>query len=96
MNKEDVIKIIENNMPHLKEQFCVKDIGLFGSFARGEHTDTSDIDILVEFESPIGFFDFIRLETFLSNALQRRVDLVTKRAIKASIKEETLKETFYV
>ena len=57
-------------------------MGLFGSVARGEQEKQSDIDILVEFSAPIGFFDFIRLENFLSELLGGKVDLVSKKAVK--------------
>lgn len=68
----------------------------FGSFARGEETEKSDLDILVEFDEPVGFFEFIRLEKFLSDVFNRKVDLVAKNAIKPAIKERVLNETIYV
>lgn len=95
MNKK-IRTILNNQLPFLKEQYHIKKIGIFGSFARNEQEKKSDIDILVEFNSPIGFFDFIRLENFLSEKLHRKVDLVTKKALKPAIKDEILKETIYV
>ena len=96
MNKEEILKKIKERLPVLKEQYHVKEIGIFGSATKGEETENSDIDILVEFSIPIGFFNFIRLENFLSEILGKKVDLVTKKAIKPVIKEEILKETVYV
>ena len=96
MNKEEILKKIKERLPVLKEQYHVKEIGVFGSAIKGEETENSDIDILVEFSIPIGFFNFIRLENFLSEILGKKVDLVTKKAIKPIIKEEILKETVYV
>jgi predicted nucleotidyltransferase len=58
--------------------------------------EESDIDIPVEFESPIGFFDFIRLESSLSKLLGRKVDLITRKAIKPAMKEEILEEVIYI
>jgi predicted nucleotidyltransferase len=96
MERERIIKIINSQLPALRDQYKVKRLGLFGSAARGEVGEESDIDILVEFESPVGFFDFIRLENSLSKLLGRKVDLISRKAIKPSIKEEILKEVVYV
>ncbi len=93
MKKEEVIKRIGEQLIFLREKYHVKEIGLFGSAARGEQEEGSDVDILVEFSSPVGFFDFIRLENFLSKILEGKVDLVSKKAIKPAIKDEILKET---
>jgi len=80
--------------PVLKDKFHVKKIGLFGSYARGEQTDESDIDILVEFSKPVGF-EFIELKFFLEDLLDKKVDLVTPNALKLQIKERIMKEVIY-
>lgn len=95
MNKT-IKEKINKELPNLKEKYPIKKLGVFGSFARGEQKKTSDIDVVVEFNSPIGFFDFIRLENSLSEILQKKVDLVSKKAIKPAIKKRVLKETIYV
>lgn len=87
---------IKDQLSILHEKYHVKKLGIFGSFARGEQNPESDIDMIVEFESPVGFFEFIRLENYLSETLGAKVDLVTERALKPSIKESVLKETVYV
>lgn len=87
---------IHEQLPLLKEKYHVKKIGIFGSFVRGEQKKGSDLDILVEFETPIGFFDFIRLENLLSRSLRKKVDLVSRRAIKPAVKKEIIKEVQYV
>ena len=98
MKRIDKIRTsLEKLKPILKERYQVETIGVFGSFARGEQTPKSDIDILVEFFEPntIDLFDFIRLEEFLSRKLGTKVDLVTKRALKPLIKDQILRETIY-
>ena len=55
---DEVRKIIERHRGELRERYGVKEIGIFGSFVRGEEREDSDIDILVEFEKPIGFLSF--------------------------------------
>lgn len=95
MNKE-IKEKLNNQLPLLKDKYHVKKVGIFGSFARGAEGKESDIDILVEFNSPIGFFDFIRLENFLSGILRKKVDLISRKAIKPAIKKDILKEVIYV
>jgi predicted nucleotidyltransferase len=84
-------KLLEQK-PLLAEKYKVKEIGIFGSFARGEQAEASDIDILVEFSEPISFFTFIDLEDHLSEILGVRVDLVSKKALKPHIGKNILEE----
>ncbi len=76
----------------LKKKYYVSKIGIFGSYARGEAGENSDIDILVEFEKPIGFFKFLELEEYLSDLLEIKVDIVSKKALKPHIGKNILKE----
>ena len=96
MSKEEILKKIEGENAFLKSEYHVKNIGVFGSVAREEETEKSDIDVLVEFASPIGFFQFIRLENYLSGILGRKVDLISKKAVKEAVREEIFKEVIYV
>jgi len=86
---------INQNLNHLRSKFKVKRIAVFGSTARGDNKKDSDIDIMVEFDEPIGFFAFIELENYLSKILGKDVDLTTKKALKPTIKNEILKEAVY-
>ncbi len=72
----DIIYILRRRDREIKELFQVKRIGLFGSFARGEENESSDVDIMVEFEQPT-FDNFMKLAFFLEDLLGRRVELVT-------------------
>jgi len=92
----EIKKIIGNNKHILKETYNVRQIGIFGSYTKGIPDRKSDIDILVEFSKPVNFFEFIRLEYFLSDLLGIKVDLVTKKALKPLIKNDILKQTVYV
>jgi len=94
-SKEDILKTMKKELPYLKEKFKVKSIGIFGSYARGEQTKTSDIDMLVEFDAPVGFFKFIDLENYLSKKLRVKVDLVTPDALKPLIKPQIIEEAVY-
>lgn len=80
----------------LAREYHVKRLGVFGSAARGRDTAKSDVDMLVSFSRLPGLFGFIRLEDYLSNLLNRKVDLATKNAIKPIIRERVLREVMYV
>lgn len=96
MNTNQVKTEIYNQLPYLTKKYHVKKLGVFGSMARNEARKESDVDVLVEFKSPIGFFDFIRLENYLTKTLGRKVDLVTKKALKPTIKDDILNDIVYV
>jgi len=95
---EEIKKILKQHKRELKEKYGVKEIGIFGSYVRGEQKKKSDIDILVEFyeDVEIGFLKFIELENYLSVLVGRKVDLVTKKALKPNIGRYILKEVVYV
>lgn len=73
----------------------MKEIGIFGSCVRGEKR-AHDIDILVEFAEPVGFFQFMDLEEYLESLLSAKVDLVSKKALKPYIGKHILEETIYL
>ncbi len=76
LTTSDVIKILKKEQPFLKTEFGVKRIAIFGSFAKGTQSAQSDIDILIEFEKPIGL-QFIRLADYLDKKLGRKTDILT-------------------
>jgi len=97
MKKFKEIKLLfEDNKKDLMERFKIKQIGIFGSYMRGEQKKTSDIDIIVEFEKLIGLFDFIGLKNYLSDLLKVNVDLIMKKGLKPRIGSKILKEVIYV
>lgn len=81
IGKKEILCLLRSHKPYLKEKYGVSRIGLFGSFARGDTTDKSDVDILVEFERPVGL-DYLRLASELEELIGMKVDLVTKKGIK--------------
>ena len=72
--------------------FGVSRVSLFGSFARDEARDDSDVDVLVEFNRPIGLFEFVRLRRELSQRVGREIDLVTTAALKPQLRDRILLE----
>ncbi len=93
---EEIEKIITTNRDELDKKFGLVKIGIFGSYVRNEQNEDSDIDILVEVNNPMGFVQFIRLETYLSELLKKKVDLVTPKALKPFIGKRILQEVHYV
>jgi len=88
--------IIKQNKNELYQEFKVQNLGVFGSYARGEQHETSDIDILVEFEETPDLFSFLRLEQYLENCLNIKVDLVRPSALRKELKGKILEEVVYV
>lgn len=93
---KDIEKVLKKSKPLLAEQYKVKDIGVFGSYVRGEQKETSDLDVLVEFNDRIGFFKFLELEEYLQELLQVNVDLVSRKALKPRIGQYILKEVVMI
>jgi uncharacterized protein len=89
---EDIKRVLLRNKAELRKRFKVKTIGVFGSYVRGEQKRQSDVDVLVEFEEPVGLFEFMDLEMYLTGLLGVKVDLVSKKALKPHIGERILKE----
>jgi len=90
--KEQILEILCGMKSELAANYCVKTIGIFGSVVRGEPHGRSDIDVLVEFDPPIGLFKFLELEELLSERLGGKVDLVSKKALKPEIGRRVLSE----
>ena len=88
-------QILENLKPELSERFHVSSIGIFGSVARNEMRSDSDVDIIVDFDQPIGI-GFIDLANFLEKQVNRSVDLVSKNGIKQPYFTAIEKEIIYV
>lgn len=95
--REQIEETLKKNLPFICEQFNVKSIGIFGSYAKDRQNEKSDVDILVEFEKGYkDLFNYIRLKTHLEHLFNAEVDLVMKEAIKPKLKETILKEVRYV
>ncbi len=88
------IDVLRSHEREIKERFAVRRIGLFGSFVRGEEKETSDVDILVEFEEPT-FRNFMNLAFFLEDLFGRRVDLLTPEGISYRIKPYVEREVVW-
>ena len=82
--------------PYLEKTYGVKRMGFFGSYVKGKQKIGSDIDLLVQFNKPVSFFEFIELEGYLTKKLGVKVDLVTDKALKPGIGKKILSEAVYL
>jgi len=95
MERKNVVEILTQNQTEMQE-WGVKSLALFGSVARDEANPESDVDILVEFNRPMGLFGLIELQTRLEELLGCKVDLGTPDSLKQRVREQILEDCFYV
>ena len=96
MKQDLVIQILKQKNAEMTKQFGVKSLLLFGSVARNESTSTSDVDLLVEFNRPVGYFGLFALQDYLEKLLGCPVDLGTPNSLKPYIKERVMGELIRV
>lgn len=91
-----IVKMLRLHDADVRERFKITEIGVFGSYVRGEQREDSDIDLLVEFEKGYKTFDnYMELKFFLEEILTSKIDLVIKTAIRDEIKQNILSEVTY-
>jgi predicted nucleotidyltransferase len=91
MERDEVLSLLKSHKRRLKK-FGVHSVSIFGSIVRNQARKNSDVDILVDFEKPVGLFEFARLKLYLEELLGREVDLVTPEALRKELREDILKE----
>ena len=89
---EEIRRELRTLLPELRRRYPVAALGVFGSYARGEQHEGSDLDLLVDFDGPIDFFRFIELEEEIGARLGVRVEIVSRPALKPRIGEHILAE----
>ena len=92
ITKEEVLQKLKALKPELRDHYRVREIGLFGSLIRGDQGEASDVDLLVDFEETADLFDLVRLADFLERQLQRKVDVVSRRALRPELRERVFKD----
>ena len=93
---EEIRELLQQHKEEFRQEYGLKEIGIFGSYIRGEQTEKSDLDLLVELEKPVGFVKFLKLENALSHLLGLRVEMVTRKALKPHIGKRILQEVRFV
>ena len=92
---QEIEQQIKSLKPFLEKEFTVDKIGYFGSYAKGNQDETSDLDIIVNYTGQLGW-KFFDLHEYLEDKLKLKVDLVTERSIKKRWREKVLSEVVYL
>lgn len=85
VGKTEIIEKLKSHKAEIQRKYPVESLGLFGSYARGEETESSDVDILVEFNEPVGI-EYIDLILELEKILSKPVDLIIKKNLYVEVK----------
>lgn len=96
MNREQVLSVLNGHRDEMRQRFGVKHLALFGSAARDELRDGSDIDLLVEFEGPPTFDGYMDLKDYLEALFGTKVDLATDAMIKPRLRRHIEKDLLRV
>ena len=96
MNKQQILNFLEKHKPELARRFAVRDLALFGSVARDEAGEKSDVDILVSFDGPATSARYFGLQFYLEDNLGRQVDLVTDKALRPELRSSVEHEAIHV
>jgi uncharacterized protein len=99
LTKETILKKLRENYSHLSSEYGLKRIGIFGSYAKGIQDERSDIDIIAEFESPIGL-KFVEFTEYLENIFGKKTDVLTPAGVEGirnpNIAQEVKETIIYV
>lgn len=96
MNKQQALALLSQHRDEIAKKFSVKHLALFGSTARGEAREDSDVDVLVEFEGPATFDGYMGLLFYLEGLLGRKVDLATVGGLKPRVRPNVEKDLIRV
>jgi uncharacterized protein len=96
MKRNEALRILLAHQDDLRDQFGVKSLSLFGSVARDESTEASDVDVLVEFLRPVGYFGLAALQERLERLFGCKVDLGTPGSLKPRLRARILEECIHV
>jgi len=95
MSREEIFRSLHEVRLELQRR-GVRSLAVFGSVALGNSSPESDLDVLVEFDRPVGLFDFMRLKFYLEQVVGCQVDLVTAEALRPALRDRILGEAIYV
>ncbi|MFN0013022.1 MAG: nucleotidyltransferase family protein [Saprospiraceae bacterium] len=96
MTLTDIKNTLTTLKPELHERFGVSEIGVFGSWVRGEQKDTSDIDVLVDFDRAVGLFEIMELQDYLEEMFKCKVDIAPRDSLRKYIGRQILSEVQYI
>ncbi len=93
---DEIKQILSDRKSWLCETYQITELGIFGSYARGEQTQDSDVDVLIDYKQAPTLFELVNLRDFLRDLLGLPVDVVTKNGLKPRIREQVLSEVIYL
>ncbi|MCK4763286.1 MAG: nucleotidyltransferase domain-containing protein [Candidatus Aminicenantes bacterium] len=98
MTKDEVLNFLKEKKDELKDKFDIEEIGLFGSYSRGDYNKKSDIDIVYVLKevNKFGFSEYLRLEELLSMQFKKKIELINYKYMNPIIKHNAKKEIIYV
>jgi len=96
MNRQEILDLFHAHIDDIQQRFEVKQLGLFGSAARDEMNEQSDIDVLVEFQGSATFAGYLGLKVYLAGLFGREVDLVTTTGLKPRVRPHVEKDLIRV
>ena len=96
MERDDILNLLRGHKATLARRFGVRDIALFGSFARNIATEHSDIDILVQFDGPATSKRYFGVQFYIEDLVGRPVDLVTDKALRAELRPAVERDAVHV
>jgi len=91
-NIKKIREVIKQHRDILAERYGVAIVGIFGSYVRGEHEESSDIDLLADILRPISLLEMVGAELYLSEVLEIKVDLVPKRSVREELRDSIFEE----
>ena len=97
MKRETILTQLRSHRDFLRSEFGVQSLALFGSLARDESRPDSDVDILIDFDRPVSYFDLFHVEDYLTQVLGvAKVDLVMRRAVHPALRDNIFREAIDV
>ncbi len=93
---EEIKQLLKQSKSVLQENYKVTELGIFGSYVRGEQTEKSDVDVLIDYEKAPTLFKLVELRSYLNELMGMKVDVVTKKGLKPKIRERVLSEVVYL
>jgi len=95
-NKDEILNKLKELKPVLENDYNITEVGLFGSYVRGEENTDSDIDILIDYKEDTSLFILGGLQYMLSSLFGKKVDIVMKKTLQRRIGKQILSEVIYV
>jgi len=93
---KEINDILKQHKKEFEDKYKVKEIGIFGSYVKGQQKKTSDIDILVDFDEVPDLFTFLEFETYVEKLIKVRTDMVRKNVLRPELKDKILDEVVYL